>query len=124
MVAGDVYLRQVDGPWPPRLRDALSAMQGYEVRQFFTRKVPVVALGPSPRLQVHLDDDILEIVAEVFRAYGSLSNAEIKAAVYRTDPMRFILQEESKGKDMRNKAVLYKNKTACDLGGKPPAVDT
>jgi hypothetical protein len=39
----------------------------------------------------------------------------IKAAVYRTEPMRFVLKVEGRGKDMRNKAVLYKDKTIADL---------
>jgi len=123
MVAGDVYLRQVDGPWLPKLRDALSAMQGYEVRQSFTRKIPMVAPGPSPRSRIELDDDILEIVAEVFRTYGSLGSSQIKTAVYRTGPMRFILQQERKGRDMRNKPVLYKNKAAPDLEAQPPSAE-
>ena len=107
-VASPIYLRQVEGPWPPELDKALVAMQGHEVRRFFTRKIPMVAPGPSPRFDVLLDDEILEIVSDVFHTYGSISNAEIKTAVYRTGPMRFILQEEDKGKKMVNKPVLYK----------------
>ena len=97
-VASTIYLRQVDGPWPPDLDKSLEAMQGHEVRRFFARRIPIVALGPSPRIEVLLDDDILEVVSDVLRTYGSLSNAEIKTAVYRTEPMQFILQEEKKGK--------------------------
>ena len=116
-IASDIYLRQVEGPWPPNLDKSLSMMQGYEVRRFFVRKIPMVAPGPSPRFKVQLDDNILEIIAEVFRTYGCLGNSEIKAVVYHTAPMRFILQEESKGRDMRNKPVLYKSKTASELSG-------
>lgn len=49
-----------------------------------------------------------------------MSDSQIKTAVYRTAPMRFILQGERKGKDMRNNPVLHKNKTALDLGAQPP----
>jgi len=114
-VASTIYLRQVEGPWPPDLDRALEAMQGHELRRFFTRGIPMVAPGPSPRFEVLLDDVILEIVSDVFRTYGSMSNAEIKTAVYRTEPMRFILQEEEKGKKMVNKPVLYKDKTVKQL---------
>ncbi len=114
-VASPIYLRQVEGPWPPNLDKELEAMQGHEVRRFFARRIPMVAPGPSPRFGVLLDNDILEIVSDVFHAYGSMSNAEIKTAVYRTGPMRFILQEEDKGKKMVNKPVLYKDKTAKEL---------
>ena len=113
--ASDVYLRQVDGPWVPKLDEALSAMDGYEVRRWFSRRIPVVDVGPSPRAEIQLDDEILEIIGKVWKKFGSLSNSAIKSAVYRTDPMRFILAQEDEGKDMRNKAVLYKEKTAADL---------
>ena len=119
-VASNIYLRQVEGPWPPDLDKALEAMQGHEVRRFFARRIPVVAPGPSPRFEIQLDDDILEIVSNVFRIYGSMNNAEIKTAVYRTEPMRFILQEENRGKNMVNKPVLYRDKTARDLSEQKP----
>jgi len=114
-VASPIYLRQVEGPWPPDLDKALGAMQGHEVRRFFARRIPMVAPGPSPRFEILLDDDILEIVSNVFHTYGSMSNAAIKTAVYRTAPMKFILAEEEKGKKMVNRPVLYKDKTAKEL---------
>lgn len=116
MVAGDVYLRQVDGPWLPKLDQALKDMDGYDVRRFFSRRIPMVALGPSPRVAVRLDDDVIQIIVDVYQAYGHMSNSEIKSAVYRTAPMRFVLQKERAGRDMRNKAVLYKNKTIAEEG--------
>lgn len=115
MVVSDIYLRQVEGPWPPDLDKTLRAMQGHEVIRSFARRIPVVSLGPSPRYHVQLDDDVLGVISDVYGTYGSMSNAEIKAAVYRTDPMRFVLEEESKGKKMVNKPVLYKDKTAREL---------
>jgi uracil-DNA glycosylase family 4 len=114
-IASDIYLRQVEGPWPPDLDKMLQAMQGHEVLRSFSRRIPVVAIGPSPRFQVQLDDDVLGVISDVYVTYGSMSNSEIKAAVYRTDPMRFVLEEESKGKKMVNKPVLYKDKTAREL---------
>ncbi len=119
-VASNIYLRQAEGPWAPNLDKALEAMNGYEVRRFFARKLPMVALGPSPRFEVWLDESLLEIISEVFQTYGSMSNAGIKTAVYRTEPMRFILQEENKGKMMVNKPVLYKEKTATELADQEP----
>lgn len=113
--ASEVYLRQIEGPWPPKLDDALGAMDGYEVRRYYRGRMPIVALGPSARREIQLDDDVLEIVADVFEKWGALGNSGIKTVVYRTDPMRFIMEEERKGKDMRNKAVIYKDKTAAEL---------
>ena len=114
-IASDIYLRQVDGPWPPDLDKALAAMNGHEVRRFFVRRIPMVAPGPSPRFDIELDDEILDLVAEIVRNYGSTSNAEIKTAVYRTAPMQFILREERKGKKMMNNPVLYKDRDVSRL---------
>ena len=114
-VASNIYLRQVEGPWPPDLDKELKAMQNHDVRRFFMRHIPMVAPGPSPRVEVKLGEDILDAISEVFMKYGSMTNAQIKSAVYRTAPMRFILAEESKGKKMLNKPVLYKDKTAPEL---------
>ena len=114
-VGSEVYLRQVDGPWPPALDKALRAMEGFEVRRYFAHRIPMIDIGPSPRSEIHSENDILEIVAEISHKYREMSNSAIKTVVYRTEPMRFILEEEEKGKDMRNKPVLYKDKTVADL---------
>jgi uracil-DNA glycosylase family 4 len=108
--AGNVYLRQVDGPWLPNLDKELKPMDGFEVRRFFAHKLPMVMMGPCPRFESHLPDAVLEIVTEVVEKYGDMSNSAIKTVVYQTEPMRRILREERAGKDMRNKPVLYKYK--------------
>lgn len=115
-IASNIYLRQVDGPWPPELDKALQAMHGHEIRRFFVRSIPMIAPGPSPRFSVTLGDDILDIVTEVSRKYGMMTNAQIKTAVYRTAPVQFILREERKGRNMMNKPVLYKDKDVRSLG--------
>jgi uracil-DNA glycosylase family 4 len=117
--ASDVYLRQVDGPWAPKLDEALSSMDGYEIVRYRARRIPMVRLGPLQRSEIELQDDILEMVADTYEKYGSLSNSKIKTVAYLTEPMRFILKQEEKGKDMRNKPVLYKNKTSIDLADEP-----
>jgi uracil-DNA glycosylase family 4 len=110
-VAADVYLRQVDGPWAPKLDKALKEMNGFEIRRFFSQRMPVVAIGPSPRSDVQLDDRALDLIMQVYTRYGKLNNAEIKAAVYRTAPMQFVLEREQRGADMRNKAILCRDHT-------------
>ena len=47
--------------------------------------------------------------------YGDMTNAEIKTAVYQTEPMRQVLRLERTGKDMRNKPVLYRDKAGGEL---------
>jgi len=112
MVTAGVYLRQVDGPWLPDLDDALRQMDGHEVHRFFSRRIPMVELGPSPRSQgeVVLDDEALRLICDVFERYGRMDNAQIKTAVYRTAPMQYILRAERAGGDMRNRPVLYRDR--------------
>ncbi|MGO9122196.1 MAG: uracil-DNA glycosylase family protein [Desulfomonilaceae bacterium] len=115
--ASDIYIRQVDGPWAPKLDEALSSMDGFEVIRYHVRRIPMVRVGPSQRCEILLQDEILEMVVDTYEKYGGLTNSRIKTVAYLTDPMRFILKEEEAGKDMRNKAVLYKDKTSRDLAG-------
>lgn len=117
MIASDVYLRQVEGPWPPKLDQALRAMDGFEVRRFFSHRMPMVDIGPSPRHEGGLDENTLRIIVDVFQRFGQMTNAEIKAAVYRTAPMQYVLRAEKEGRDMRNKAVLYQGKTIQEIEG-------
>lgn len=115
--ASDIYIRQVDGPWAPALDQVLSSMDGFEVIRYHARRIPMVRVGPSRRSEIQLQDNILEMVADIYQKYGELSNSKIKTVAYLTEPMRYMLQEEEKGKDMRNKAVIYKDKTSVDLAG-------
>jgi hypothetical protein len=119
MIAGDVYLRQVEGPWLPKLDQALRDMDGFEVRRFFSHRMPMVDIGPSPRSEGGHNENMLRIIVDVFQRYGQMSNADIKAAVYRTAPMQYILRAEKEGRDMRNKAVLYQNRTIQEIEGVP-----
>lgn len=113
-VGSDLYIRQVDGPWPPKLADELRAMNGFEINMNNVGKIQMVSIGPSPRSKIRLNDEILEVIEEITSKCKIMNNSKVKTLVYLTDPMRFILKEEKKGKDMRNKVVLYKNKTIAD----------
>jgi uracil-DNA glycosylase family 4 len=116
--ASEVYLRQVDGPWAPGLDKTLRSMDGHEVRRFVKAKAALVALGPCPRFEVEIPGEVAAIVTEVVRKYGHMTNSQLKTCAYLTDPMKFILEQERQGKDMRNKAVLYQDKTARTLAPK------
>ncbi len=114
-LAGQIYLRQVDGPWDPSLNNTLAAMDGYEVVKNKARNELVISPGPNPRLKIELEDDVIILIGEVWGKYGALNNFKIKTVVYNTEPMRYILKEEKKGNDMRNKPVIYKDKTIKSL---------
>jgi uracil-DNA glycosylase family 4 len=108
----EIYLRQPEGPWPPRLQKDLPVLNGYEVRQYYSRNIPFICLGPCPRFAIELDDKVLQILAQVLDKYRNYSNSAIKTAVYMTSPMRYLLSQEKQGKDVRKVPVIYKNRKA------------
>lgn len=113
-VTGEIYLRQQDGPWPPALQKLLPALKQREVMLSSRRGLQMIEPGPSPRFQPSLDDKALEIVAEVIEKYGKMNNSQIKTVAYRTSPMRYMLQQERQGRDMRRVPIIYKDKHAPD----------
>lgn len=106
-VTGSVYLRQVDGPWPPEMGKTLKQLTGHEVDTFFSRGIPFVSLGPSPRFEPLLDEDEFAVLAEVLDRCRDMTNAQIKSAAYRTAPMRDLLGREREGERTLNQPVLY-----------------
>ncbi len=113
-ITGELYLRQQEGPWPPKLTKALKDLNGYEIYYKYKSKIPFVCPGPSKRFDVQIDDIKLDIIADVISKYGHLNNAAIKIAAYRSTPMHYVLEQEKLGKDMRKIPLLYKDKTIID----------
>jgi len=111
-ITGEIYIRQPDGPWPPALKKELPSLDGMEVVVSYRRRVPMVEPGPSRRFEPILDDQSLELVAEVIAKYGTLNNSEIKSVAYKTSPMRFVLSQERQGRDMQRFPIIYKDKAA------------
>jgi len=103
---GQVYLRAQEGPWPPELPKAVQRLDGHEVLLLHRGRKPLVEPGPSPRFSPHLEDGVLEVIADVAARYGDKTEAQLKTAVYLTDPMREIIVKERHGADLRNTIVL------------------
>ena len=113
-LTSEIYLRQQEGPWPPALKSAIAALKGQEVILSTRGRLPFIEPGPTQNIEIDFDDAKLHIVGDALERFGRMSNADIKTAVYRTAPMRYILKQERLGRDMRKIPVLYKNMTAPD----------
>jgi hypothetical protein len=116
-ITGEVYLRQPDGPWPPALKKRLPALDGMEVSLSSRGGIPMIAPGPCPRFVPILENAALEVVADIVEKYGHLNNSDIKTVAYKTRPMRYVLAQEKQGQNMRNFAIIYKDKAAPDTNG-------
>ncbi|MEE9465229.1 MAG: uracil-DNA glycosylase family protein [Candidatus Neomarinimicrobiota bacterium] len=114
-ITGEIYLRQQEGPWPPKMPDQISALDGHELCVGFRHRKPFVKIGSSARFDVELSEEELSVIFDVVEQYGHLSNAAVKTFAYSTKPMKYILREEEKGRDLRKLPVIYKNQTADTL---------
>jgi len=115
-ITGEVFLRQKDGPWIPKLKDTIKELNGNEI---IIRKVGDKLLlfpGPSPRFSINLVNEHLNIVADVLDKYGTLGEFGIKSAAYRSKPMKYILEQEKMGRNMQKVPVIYKDKISYELG--------
>lgn len=105
-ITGCTYLRQLDGPWPPRLWPALQQMEGHEILLSHRGRQPLISAGPSRRHAIKLDPSDIDILLDALARYGQLSNSQIKTKTYLTPPMRDVLRRERAGENMLNKVVL------------------
>jgi hypothetical protein len=114
-VTGEVYLREKEGPWPPKLQEMIEPLEGREIEFFYKGRMPMVEPGPSPRIEIDFKEAELEIIEDVLHRYGQLDNTGIKIAVYRTRPMRYVREQEKLGRSMSNVPVIYKDKAVPEL---------
>jgi len=114
-ITDEIYLRQKEGPWMPKLKDEIVKMHDYEIKSYFDNRIPILKLGPNPRFNIKLNEDILNIVFEIIEKYGNLNESSIKTKVYLTPPMKYIIKQEKYGREMYNKPLIYKNKTINEI---------
>lgn len=110
-----IYLRQQEGPWLQSLKKEVEILNGKEIISSFSGKTLFIGPGPAPRFTYDFDEHVLSLVLDILQKYRDYNNASIKTVVYRTPPMRYILKQESLGRDMRKIPVLYKNKKSFEL---------
>jgi hypothetical protein len=71
--------------------------------------------GTLPHQNVCLDDKVLEIIHEVYAKYGDKNDTELRAIVYMTEPMKYLLKLENEGKNVSRIPVLYNDKEAQEI---------
>lgn len=113
-ITSEIYLREKDGPWLPNLMRTISKYQKAQIEISFKKRIPIIKLKSLPSLNVKLSKEELELLESIIVKYANLSERDLKTRVYLTDPMRYILREEEKGKKMLHSAVIYKDKTILD----------
>lgn len=113
-ITGSIYLRLQEGPWIPTLKDALQTEEGEAFQTLFRGRKPFLTYLASSQSKSSLDSDTLEYVDGIFEKYKTATDAQIKIIAYHTPPMRYIMQQEDKGRKMAKCPVLYKDTTIID----------
>lgn len=113
-ITKEVYLRELNGPWLPNLTKALEKYEESQIEIFFKSRIPIVRLRDIPKVDVKLSKEEHDLLESVIAKYAGLNEKVLKSKVYLTDPMRYILTEEKKGKRMLHSAIIYKDKTILD----------
>jgi uracil-DNA glycosylase family 4 len=122
-LTNQIYLRQQEGPWPPVLPKMLKPLDGREILISRKRGQPIVEPGPSPRIGFDFRDDELEVIADVMERYREFDDSDMKVAVYRTPPMRYVRGQEKEGRKMLNVPVIYQNQTIAEREAGGRSVD-
>lgn len=124
MLTDTIYLRQQEGPWTPELKKVIKRFNNNEIILSYRKKIPIVKLGLPPRFSISLDNEELILINDIIQKYGQMSNSSIKTAAYITHPMRYLLEEENKGRNMKNSPILYKNETTKEIDEKKSNIET
>jgi uracil-DNA glycosylase family 4 len=116
-LSGTIYLRQQEGPWIPDLKKVVSILQAQNyVTLSFRNKTPFVSIKGAINWDGDdFDTENMQKAKDVVHQFGSYTDSQIKTCVYATPPMKYILREEAKGRDMRKIPVIYKDKTSAEL---------
>ncbi len=108
-ITKEIYLRQVEGPWIPKLKYYVNDLNNNEIFRYYKNNKPFIKVGSNFRKDVQLEEKQIEILIDILEKYGTMSDAKIKYFVYQTEPMKKAIQKEKEGKSVKNKPLIYKD---------------
>lgn len=112
-ISGSIYLRMQDGPWIPTLKN-IASEYGTELfaKTFDKRKLFLSYI--SNKYASGLTNEQRQYILSIVQKYANSSDAAIKISTYRTEPMRYILEQEKIGRNMSKIPILYKNSSILE----------
>jgi len=113
-LSGSIYLRMQDGPCVPTLKNIIKEHEGKLFITAFNKKKPIIS-RISDNYKSNLNEKQKKIIYNIINKYIDSTDAAVKIAVYRTDPMQYILEQEKKGRNMTKVPVLYKDKSVIEM---------
>ena len=116
-MSGSIYLRMQDGPWIPTLKNIVNEYDNKLFMMTFDKKKPILSYI-SNNYKDGLTDNKKQYIHNFVSKYIDFSDATMKIAAYRTEPMQYILKQEETGRNMSRIPVLYKNSSVLEMDKK------
>jgi hypothetical protein len=116
-ISGSVYLRMQEGPWIPTLKNITSVCENKIFVMIFNKRKPILSLISNNYVS-KLPDKQKQYVLNISQKHVNSPDTAMKVVVYRTDPMRYILEQENKGRNMSRIPILYKNSCVIETDNK------
>lgn len=115
-ISNSIYLRMQEGPWIPTLKTMAQQLdQKFYIMTFEKRKPYFYCIKQQAADTLAIDQGKMNLLDEIITKYKNFSDAAIKIATYRTEPMQYILSQEKAGRSMIKIPVIYKNRTVIDI---------
>lgn len=116
-ISNFTYLRMQEGPWIPVLKDITKKLEDKNINVAFNKGKPYFIYNKECDYDSNIDlnNEKMNILNEIIEKYVNSTDGTIKLAAYRTEPMKYILEQESKGRKMLKIPVIYNNKLVMEL---------
>lgn len=116
-ISNFTYLRMQEGPWIPVLKDITKKLEDKEINVEFNKGKPyfIYLKNSDYDLKIDMNNEKMNILDELIDKYANSTDGLMKIAAYRTEPMKYILDQESKGRKMLKIPVIYNNKLVMEL---------
>jgi len=112
-MSSSIYLRMQEGPWIPVLKNITNEYEKKLFRLTYNKRKPILTyIGDD--IKLNLNPEQIKYIKELIKKYIDFSDESMKIAVYRTAPMRYIIEQEKKGCNMTKIPVLYKDSSILE----------
>lgn len=118
-MSGSIYLRMQEGPWLPYLKDISKDYNGILFFTKFVGRKPFLSSCINSYNPENLEEEELAFITDMCQKYKDYDDTYMKIAVYRTKPMKYILEQEKRGRQMTKIPVLYKDRTVIEMDTLP-----
>lgn len=115
-ISGSIYLRMQEGPWIPTLKDTTIELEKEYIYTYYKNKKPYVKLVNMnfDEEEIILSQQEKEMISAICQKYREHDDAKIKLVAYMTKPMKYIIKQEQKGRNMTKIPVIYKDSTVLE----------